>query len=204
MKTNPLEPEYIIEKFPYGWIICAPSEGQGIPLDALPSILPLMPKDAILCPGIKHHFRFSGKPNAILTVATEENRKLWEEEITSRLPLDVYEAWWTGLDVGLSSAAIFAILCPNSRSFKWEAKQFAGGTTPRDPSDFKRCHILLLRFPEWKHRLFEVSAEYVDTAWPEIVDRWDELAKAGQSPAMQQKILDECHTLARARKGAKK
>jgi hypothetical protein len=45
---------------------------------------------------------------------------------------------------------------------------------PRDPSDFGRCYLLLLAFPEWRGRLAEV-AQHHPVWWP-YVDRWNELS----------------------------
>jgi len=44
---------------------------------------------------------------------------------------------------------------------------------PRDPSDFGRCYLLLLAFPEWRGRLVDVAERY--PVWWPYVDRWNEL-----------------------------
>lgn len=47
------------------------------------------------------------------------------------------------------------------------------GDPPKDPSDFRRCHLLLTLIPEWRSRLNEVSERY--PAWSKMVANWDEL-----------------------------
>lgn len=44
---------------------------------------------------------------------------------------------------------------------------------PWDPSDFRRCHLLLELFPEWRARLPEVAEKF--PKWKPLVDAWDEL-----------------------------
>ena len=44
---------------------------------------------------------------------------------------------------------------------------------PYDTSDFRRCHLLLELFPEWRARLPEVAEKF--PKWKPLVDAWDEL-----------------------------
>lgn len=44
---------------------------------------------------------------------------------------------------------------------------------PHDPSDFKRCVLLLAYVPEFKPRMYEMSAE--SKQWAALVEQWDEL-----------------------------
>ena len=70
-------------------------------------------------------------------------------------------------DTGISSEAICSVLTGSKARDRW------GGNTPSDPSDFGRCHRLLLKFPEWRERLPEVAKRY--PKWKPLVESWDEL-----------------------------
>lgn len=54
---------------------------------------------------------------------------------------------------------------------------------PADPDDFRRCHILLCLFPEWRRNLSKVSAVFPD--WQPMVERWAE---------MERLFVEEWHT----------
>jgi hypothetical protein len=73
-------------------------------------------------------------------------------------------------------------------------------STPKDPSDFGRCHDLLRLFPEWRARLPEVAERYPE--WRSIVDVWDELAAlyVEELPTGRcSKLYDAMHALEGAR-----
>ena len=46
-------------------------------------------------------------------------------------------------------------------------------SVPHDPSDFRRCYLLLEFIPEWRSRLPEVAERF--PKWKPFVDAWDEL-----------------------------
>jgi len=48
-----------------------------------------------------------------------------------------------------------------------------GGHPPCDPSDFRRCHLLLEAVPEFKARLAEMAG--VSQVWARLVEKWDEI-----------------------------
>lgn len=74
--------------------------------------------------------------------------------------------WLVSRHTGISSTCIFAFMIgatPSSLSRK----------TPSDPSDFGRCHRLLLCFPEWHARLSEMAQAVPD--WAPLIREWDSL-----------------------------
>src|SRR5579872_2015706 len=75
--------------------------------------------------------------------------------------------WWQHGERGASSETIFGVL--SGRGVKRD------GCHPWDPSDFKRCHGLLLVIPEWRDRLLEMKSQ--SKAWSNLVDNWDKLTE---------------------------
>ncbi len=75
--------------------------------------------------------------------------------------------WIAGHDTGVSSKTIW------SHMMGARVERAPWGTCPLDPSDFGRCHRLLLLVPEWRPRLPEM-AKY-SKWWAGLVAAWDEL-----------------------------
>lgn len=46
---------------------------------------------------------------------------------------------------------------------------------PRDPSDFKRCYLLLKAVPQFKEILHDMKS--VSSVWSNLVDNWDKLTE---------------------------
>ena len=186
-------PDYTIERWPLGWLICAAIGKTGIPIGALNECLGLFPKDAVMQMAIPHHFNASGhEPHVVVCVATVQDGQEWEKQIEDSLAeADPQDRWWRGTDVGLSSAALFAVLA--DKNWQWCADYMGHGATPVDAADFGRCHRLIGRFPEWRNRMDEVAVKYADTKWPAILQRWDEIAAA--EPMVQSRILREIHDM---------
>ena len=46
---------------------------------------------------------------------------------------------------------------------------------PYDPSDFKRCYMLLKAIPEWRLELDKMKA--ISPVWSKLVDNWDKLTE---------------------------
>lgn len=72
--------------------------------------------------------------------------------------------WLKHGEVGTSSHTIYSVM--------------TGGvplrpSTPADPDDFRRCHILLEAFPEWRTRMLEMVKVYPE--WGPLVREWDAL-----------------------------
>lgn len=71
--------------------------------------------------------------------------------------------WIAGADTGASSTAIWAHMMGTKSE----------GAYPFDPDDFGRCYRLLLRVPEWRNRISEMSK--YSKVWTRLAAAWDEL-----------------------------
>lgn len=179
------KPRYIIERWPLGWVYCSPLGESGIPMDALMDTKKLFTKNSVMDSGILHHLRASGKNEAVVCIATLTDSKKWRAMILDSISgLPAEERWWKGLDVGTSSAAIFAIF---NEEFRREAEEFSRKSAPCDSADFGRCKRLLDLFPVWRNLLDAVAQAYPGTNWPAIIARWDEIEAA--TPEHQSEIL---------------
>lgn len=100
--------------------------------------------------------------------------------------------WLLGGDTGVSSKTICAVMT---------GSKMKGPDVPHDPSDFGRCHRLLILFPEWRARLHEMAEQF--PMWGPMVEAWDELTalyekestnKSGMAPKLydrMQALIDE-------------
>jgi hypothetical protein len=183
---------YTIERWPLGWLLCSPPSTNGIHMGAMSECLGMFPKDVLLFPGIAHHFNASGDHlHVVVCVASKTDGQAWEAEITESLKdAEPHDRWWMGVDVGTSSAALFAVLAP--KNWQWCADYMGRQSAPLDASDFGRCLRLVNAFPGWRERLLEVAEKYAATRWPRIIARWDALAAA--SPEEQTRILREINS----------
>ena len=98
----------------------------------------------------------------------------------SALPEEQRVILWLMLgETGISSKTIvYALTGINIESYIKRGENIlhfdrARFDAPWDPSDFRRCHLLLELFPEWRSRLPEVAAKL--PKWKPLVDAWDEL-----------------------------
>jgi hypothetical protein len=183
-------PEYILEKHPHGWLLCAPPGKTGIRLAALAERFGTFNENEVIHPGIAHHFNAKDHKNVVVCVVTPAGGAAWEKEIAESLQdLHPEARWWLGTDVGKSSAAVFAVFASR---WVWAARSFAEGATPSDAADFGRCKRLLEAFPHWRPRLHEVAAAYPDTAWPAIIARWPELEAAATGNQVNE-VLSAAH-----------
>lgn len=78
------------------------------------------------------------------------------------------ERWIRTGSRGISSETIFEVLSGNLI-----LPECLVGGRPQDPSDFKRCSLLLATIPEWGDRLQEVADKY--PSWQLLVTHWGEL-----------------------------
>lgn len=173
-------PDFILQHYPNGWLLCGNDHTPGAPISALSHVLPLglEAERLLLWPGVVHHFHYFHGENAAFALATAAQGERWEAQIAEHLKdLPAAERWWYGTDVGTSSAALFAVLVGDP-ALAQPARIFSHGATPNDALDFGRCARLLALFPAWRRRLHEVAEAHPTTAWPQIVAAWDELAAA--------------------------
>lgn len=77
-----------------------------------------------------------------------------------------WRAWLANGDTGISSETIWSVMTglPVQRH-----------GYPYDPADFGRCYRLLRVMPSWRARLPEVAARFPRSAWPALIEAWDEL-----------------------------
>ena len=163
---------YIIERHPHGWLLKSPEFKRGIPMEALSESRPLFPKGAGMWPGI------SNALNAVMAIATDSEGRAWEREITEELERQQIPTglkWLRGVDIGLSSRAIFYHLTDNIEH-KGEAEIHGEvpTSTPADYSDFGRCSRLLSKMG-WGLRITEMATALPHTSWPNLVAAWPEL-----------------------------
>lgn len=164
-------------------------------MNALGEASSLSAQDAELWPGIAKAL------HAVFAIASKEDGKEWEAEITeslekSQLPDEL--KWLRGVDTGASSCTIFFHLCDApSTTHHWrsEAANYRAFDSmrdvPHDADDFGRCHRLLKRFPAWRERLPELAAKLPDTKWPKLVEAWDQIAsdyEAGEHAKVTKRI----------------
>jgi len=170
-----MNPLYVVERWPLGWLLVAAPGHTGVPLDTLSDLRGLAKKSSVLSSGIAEHYKRSTQPRAIVALATARNAEKWAQAIDASLAhCDPQERWWKGWDTGRSSAAIFAVFCDSQ--WKFAADEVGGGRCPLDADDFGRCKRLIDRFPEWRARLAEVAAKYPESKWGDIVAHWEELS----------------------------
>ena len=84
--------------------------------------------------------------------------------------------WLANGETGISSKTIHAVLTGmvDNTVFNTSPSWFRYDT-PHDPSDFRRCYLLLKFIPEWKQRLHEVAERFPE--WKPFVEHWDELTQ---------------------------
>jgi hypothetical protein len=140
----------------------------------------LFPRTAVVDAGIAHHLRqTSAVPDAVFCVGTPDLCAEWRSDIAERLKRlsSDEERWWNGCDVGLSSAAMFCVLCTRE-DLRIQAKNYSRDAAPLDGGDFLRCLNLLDMFPGWRNRLGEIAQAYPNTRWPTVISRWPNLEAA--------------------------
>mgnify|MGYP001026239194 FL=1 len=86
------------------------------------------------------------------------------------------QMWLANGETGISSKTIHAVLTGmvDNEVFNTSPSWFRYDV-PHDPSDFRRCYLLLKFIPEWKQRLHEVAERF--PKWKPFVEQWDELTR---------------------------
>lgn len=149
--------------------------------------------DLVVAPGIAHHLKATGRRGVVLAAGTQSAVSAWSREIEEELSSscqDPEEAWFMGVDTGVSSMAIFVALAAR-QDLRARAMSETDGSTPRDLEDLDRCRRLLARFPQWNGRLEAVGRYWAlrNPAWKTLADRWKEVREA--SPLRCVEILGE-------------
>jgi hypothetical protein len=76
--------------------------------------------------------------------------------------------WHLNGEHGISSEAIYDRLTYGVTTARWFSNH------PHDPSDFRRCELLLRAVPEFRARFSEMADE--SPVWRALVERWSEIA----------------------------
>jgi hypothetical protein len=176
---------YYIEVYEHGWLMCSPPRKRGVPMAALSDALPLFPKGSVMEAGI------AGAMGAVMAIGRPRDLDKWKKEITDELAsggLDVQTQWIRGVDCGMSSMALFAVLTTNSRG---ECLERAGGNieppkhTPKDADDFGRCYrmvkfcgfnVQIAGAPNVQDAVGKISVQ-----WDMILGQWEALCAAYES-----------------------
>lgn len=97
----------------------------------------------------------------------------YPEEIL-RLPVEQRAIMWATFgEQGISSSTIFAVMTEAIQYEDVFPRDWARFNVPHDPSDFRRCYLLLKLIPEWRERLEEMADDF--PKWRPFVDSWDKM-----------------------------
>lgn len=181
--------KYTIEAYDLGWLVLAPHGSNGVSVTALSEMMKLAPKNAVMDPGIAHHYDVTRTDaHVVFCVCTASNSSRWRKIIADSLHnYDSEERWWLGTDVGTSSAAMFGAL--SSSRYASAAKSYGKGSVPQDAEDLGRCLRMIAGIPGFRNRLHIVADTYPDTKWPNIIKSWSALESS--SAAEQDELLTE-------------
>ena len=96
--------------------------------------------------------------------------KRWQQPVVpeGKTATEKLQWWVANGEHGASSKTIANTLSP----FKISSNRT---DHPHDPSDFKRCHMLLEAVPEWRLRLDELKP--ISKEWSNLIDNWDKLTE---------------------------
>jgi hypothetical protein len=95
--------------------------------------------------------------------------KTWEEPQADQTQSEkVRMAFWLqNGERGISSETMYHVLSGG--------KPGPRACHPWDPSDFRRCYLLLKTVPEWKEKLHLLKP--LSESWANLVDNWDKLTE---------------------------
>lgn len=97
-------------------------------------------------------------------------KKTWDEPVADPQDKNTKECadWWLKYgERGVSSETMFMRL--DGREIR------QGGSHPYDPSDFRRCYLLLNAVPQWRSQLHKLKT--ISPVWSNLVDNWDKLTE---------------------------
>lgn len=81
--------------------------------------------------------------------------------------------WAVHGEGGVSSNTIFSVMTGTMQYKDVFPRGWWRFDVPHDPSDFRRCYLLLKLIPEWRERIGEMAEAF--DKWRSFVDRWDEM-----------------------------
>jgi hypothetical protein len=160
---------YEIKRHKFGWLLDGPDH--QVSIEAITDLSRIAGAKAVMLCGVAHHY------NVVAAVSLPDNAQPWIDEIEKSLEgKSREERWLRGTDTGISSQTIFRSIDPASfYRFIQNQRALERFDVPHDADDFERCKRLLVLFPEWRERLGEVAAKHPETAWPKIIQFWDDL-----------------------------
>lgn len=135
-----------------------------------------MPKNTIFSPDLARILGVNfavGRPEDVQRILSDkEVQKTALLQVHAQLyglnlPAEAVE-WWALGEHGSSSEAIFIHLSGLRLSPDQDSKEH-----PHDPSDLRRCRLLLEAVPSFRERLPEMSE--VSREWGQLVAKWDQL-----------------------------
>ncbi len=153
--------EYTVRRYPHGVAIF----GASVPLPDLTALMRVHEKRGLtlICTGI------ASAIGASFVFSDEDGRVAWTAEIDTGIsqkpPL---ERWLAGTTTGTSSLTMVQVI--TGRVVLHGDRR---PNVPLDPSDFRRCMLLLEAVPELREGLPKVAEAY--PAWVGLVDHWGEL-----------------------------
>lgn len=147
----------------------------AVPVTALDALINLVPKNSVMSPDTARMFQatFAFGPEAELQQLRDAQAPEAERYYKQARP-EISEAaarWLASGERGMSSEAMFTHLTGVKCGDDW-----GFDSIPYDPSDFRRCQLLLEQVPEL-HPIFPRMAE-VSPKWAALVQAWPNIVKA--------------------------
>lgn len=98
----------------------------------------------------------------------------YPQDIICNLSAEQRAILWAAFgEQGISSRTIFGVMTGAIKHEDAFPRDWARFNVPHDPSDFRRCYLLLKLIPEWRERLEEMADAF--DYWRPFVDHWDEM-----------------------------
>lgn len=177
----------------------------AVPASALTALTKLVPEDSVMDPdaarmvGCTFAFGPADELEAIRKSAAAG--AIQRQRVENPGLSEAATRWLASGERGVSSNTIFAHLT-GIDALRGRSKGY-----PYDPSDFRRCQMLLDQVPELQphfHRMREVSPQWanlVDT-WPAIVAAMDEEAPGWRDESHRGQRVDKAYDLIRSAIGS--
>ena len=121
---------------------------------------------------LTHDYVFAPSDDDGMYWQIEQNKRATARRRIGETKMNIPDSaneWLAKGERGISSEAIFSYMTGINVVGKY------GMGYPYDPSDFRRCHLLLEAVPEFKKRFKEMRL--ISKEWHTLVDHWDELVE---------------------------